>query len=137
MSRNNQYIYRFSSHTVDGTGSMRDELGGKGAGLVEMALLSIPVPPGLTISTSVCRHYLEQGTMPLGLKEELEAALRWLEETHSRKFNDERNPFLVSVRSGAAVSMPGMMDTILNVGLNEKSLEGLAKHNGSMRFALD
>jgi pyruvate,orthophosphate dikinase len=137
MSRDNQYIYRFGSQAVDGNGSMREELGGKGAGLAEMALLSIPVPPGLTLSTMVCRYYLEHGKMPFGLKEELAAALEWLEETHGRRFNDERNPLLVSVRSGAAVSMPGMMDTILNVGLNERNLEGLAKQNGSMRFALD
>jgi pyruvate,orthophosphate dikinase len=137
MSRYGQYIYRFSNHAVDGNGSMRDELGGKGAGLAEMALLSVPVPPGLTISTSVCRHYLEHGRMPMGLKEELASSLRWLEETHGRRFNDEGNPLLVSVRSGAAVSMPGMMDTILNVGLNRKNLEGLADANGSLRFALD
>jgi len=137
MGRNSKYVYRFGSHVVDGNGSMRDELGGKGAGLAEMTLLSIPVPPGLTISTTVCRFYLEHGTMPLGLKEELAAALRWLEGTHGRKFNDEQNPLLVSVRSGAAVSMPGMMDTILNVGLNERNLKGLAKQNGSLRFALD
>jgi pyruvate,orthophosphate dikinase len=137
MSRNNQYIYRFGSHAVDGNGMMRDELGGKGAGLAEMALLSIPVPPGLTLSTAVCRYYLEHGKMPLGLEEELATGLGWLEETHGRKFNDEQSPLLVSVRSGAAVSMPGMMDTILNVGLSERSLKGLAKQNGSLRFALD
>lgn len=122
---------------MDGNGSMRDELGGKGAGLAEMTLLSIPVPPGFTISTTVCRNYLEYGEMPLGLKEELTATLRWLEEAHGRNFNDSQNPLLVSVRSGAAVSMPGMMDTILNIGLNERNLDGLAKQNGSMRFALD
>jgi pyruvate,orthophosphate dikinase len=137
MSRDKQYIYRFSSQVVDGNGSMRDELGGKGAGLAEMAMLSIPVPPGLTISTSVCRHYLEHGKMPLGLEDELATGLQWLEETHGRRFNDEPNPLLVSVRSGAPISMPGMMDTILNVGLNERNLEGLAKQNGSLRFALD
>jgi pyruvate, orthophosphate dikinase len=137
MSRYDQYIYRFSRNVVDGNGSMREELGGKGAGLAEMAFLSIPVPPGLTLSTAVCRYYLEHGKMPLGLKEELATGLVWLEETHGRKFNDEQNPLLVSVRSGAAVSMPGMMDTILNVGLNERNLEGLANQNGSLRFALD
>jgi len=137
MSRNTQYVYRFGSHAVDGNGSMREELGGKGAGLAEMSLLSIPVPPGLTISTSVCRHHLEHGKLPPGLKEELAAALQWLEQAHDRKLDDPRNPLLVSVRSGAAVSMPGMMDTILNVGLNERNLDGLAARNGSMRFALD
>ena len=137
MNRKTKYVYRFGSLAVDGKGSMRAELGGKGAGLAEMALLSIPVPPGLTISTSVCRFYLEHGNLPLGLKEQLEASLLWLEGTHGRRLNDRQNPLLVSVRSGAAVSMPGMMDTILNVGLNERNLDGLAKQNGSMRFALD
>jgi pyruvate,orthophosphate dikinase len=137
MSRNTKNVYRFGSFAVDGKGSMLAELGGKGAGLAEMALLSIPLPPGFTISTSVCRFYLEHGNMPLGLKEELDASLLWLEGTHGRRLDDRQNPLLVSVRSGAAVSMPGMMDTILNVGLNERNLDGLAMHNGSMRFALD
>ena len=137
MNRNGRYVYRFGNQVVDGNGEMRAELGGKGAGLAEMALLSIPVPPGFTISTATCRFYLELGEMPLGLKEELSTALRWLEAAHGRAFNDEQNPLLVSVRSGAAISMPGMMDTILNVGLNERNLDGLAKQNGSMRFALD
>ena len=137
MKRTSKYIYRFGSHDVDGNGSMKAELGGKGAGLAEMALLSIPVPPGFTISTDACRFYLEHGSMPPGLEEELAVALRWLEEAQGRKFNDEQNPLLVSVRSGAAVSMPGMMDTILNVGLTERNLEGLAKQGGSLHFALD
>src|SRR5271170_2367502 len=137
MNRNDRYVYRFGSQVVDGNGEMRAELGGKGAGLAEMALLSIPVPPGFTISTAACRYYLEHGDMPFGLKEQISAALRWLETAHDRKFNDEQNPLLVSVRSGAAISMPGMMDTILNVGLNERNLCGVAKVNGSIRFALD
>ena len=136
MNRNTKYVYRFGSLAVDGKGSMRAELGGKGAGLAEMALLSV-LPPGFTISTSVCRFYLEHDNMPLGLKEQLDASLLWLEGAHGRRFDDRQNPLLVSVRSGAAVSMPGMMDTILNVGLNERNLDGLAKQNGSMRFALD
>lgn len=137
MNRNDRYVYRFGSQVVDGNGEMRAELGGKGAGLAEMALLSVPVPPGFTISTAACRYYLEYSEMPFGLKEELSTALRWLETAHDREFDDEQNPLLVSVRSGAAVSMPGMMDTILNVGLNERNLDGLATRNGSMRFALD
>jgi pyruvate,orthophosphate dikinase len=137
MNRNDGYIYRFSSKVVDGNGEMRAELGGKGAGLAEMATLSIPVPPGFTISTSACRFYLEQGRVPPSLKEEFATSLKWLETTHGRSLNDEKNPLLVSVRSGAEVSMPGMMDTILNVGLNELNLNGLATQNGSMRFALD
>jgi pyruvate, orthophosphate dikinase len=137
MGRISKYIYRFGSDVVEGNGSMRAELGGKGAGLAEMALLSIPIPPGLTISTAVCRSYPEHGIMPPGLKQELESALHWLEGVHGRRLDDKENPLLESVRSGAAVSMPGMMDTILNVGLNERNLNGLAKQNGSLRFALD
>ena len=137
MSGNDNYIYRFSERTVDGNGSMCAELGGKGAGLAEMTLLSIPVPAGFTISTAACRHYLVYGENPAGLDEQLSTALQWLEVEHNRNFDDPLNPLLVSVRSGAAVSMPGMMDTILNVGLNRRIVEGLAKRNGSMRFALD
>lgn len=137
MNRTDRYVYRFGSEVADGNSEMRDELGGKGAGLAEMALLSLPLPPGFTISTPACRFYLERGEMPSGLMEEVATALRWLETVHGRGFNDEKNPLLVSVRSGAAVSMPGMMDTLLNVGMNENNLEGLAHRNGSMRFALD
>jgi pyruvate,orthophosphate dikinase len=135
MSR--KYVYRFSAGVVDGNGEMREELGGKGAGLAEMAMLSVPVPPGVTISTAACRHYLEHGERPAALAGELEAGLAWLETAHGRRFNDARNPLLVSVRSGAAVSMPGMMDTVLNVGLNEQTVTGLAARSGSLRFALD
>src|SRR5579862_5449424 len=108
MESSIKHVYRFSASTVDGNGTMREELGGKGAGLAEMALLSIPVPPGVTISTAVCRYYLQHGALPVGLAEELNSALLWLEEIHGRRFNDKRNPLLVSVRSGAAISMPGM-----------------------------
>jgi pyruvate,orthophosphate dikinase len=135
MSR--KYVYRFGAGVVDGNGEMREELGGKGAGLAEMAMLSVPVPPGVTISTAACRHYLEHGERPAALAGELEAGLAWLETAHGRRFNDARNPLLVSVRSGAAVSMPGMMDTVLNVGLNEQTVTGLAARSGSLRFALD
>ena len=130
-------IYRFGFDTAEGNGSMRAELGGKGAGLAEMARLSIPVPPGFTISTSVCRGFLQNGSTPADLDPELRAALQWLEGAHQRNFDDRHNPLLVSVRSGAAVSMPGMMDTVLNVGLNAHNLEGLAAQGGSLRFALD
>jgi pyruvate,orthophosphate dikinase len=133
----NKNIYRFGRQIVDGDGSMHADLGGKGAGLAEMSRLSIAVPPGFTISTNVCRYYLRHGRLPFGLKEELAAALRWLEGVHGRRLDDTQNPLLVSVRSGAAVSMPGMMDTILNVGLNGNTLEGLAKRHGSQWFALD
>jgi pyruvate, orthophosphate dikinase len=137
MNVTSHYVFRFGSQVVDGNGSMRNELGGKGAGLAEISLLSIPVPPGFTISTSVCRYYLEHGSMPPGLDTELAAALSWLEKEQARTFDEPQNPLLVSVRSGAAVSMPGMMDTILNVGLNERNLAGLARQGGSPRFALD
>jgi pyruvate,orthophosphate dikinase len=137
MSDPARRIYRFGSDVVDGDGSMRDVLGGKGAGLAEMTLLGIPVPPGFTIGTSVCRVYLERGSLPAELLDEMAAALRWLEGDAGKGFGDAGNPLLVSVRSGAPISMPGMMDTILNVGLNDDSVEGLAEKSGSRRFALD
>ncbi len=137
MTRNGRYIYRFGNRAIDGDGSMRSELGGKGAGLAEMTLLGIPVPPGFTISTSVCRYYLEHQFLPPGFDQELAAAVTWLEDSVGRAFGDLANPLLTSVRSGAVVSMPGMMDTILNVGLTRQNLQGLAEQSGSLRFALD
>jgi pyruvate, orthophosphate dikinase len=137
MIGNGKFIYRFGNGATDGDGSMRSELGGKGAGLAEMTLLNIPVPPGFTISTSVCRYYLEHKSLPPGFEQELEAAVTWLEGAVGRAFGDLANPLLVSVRSGAVVSMPGMMDTILNVGLTREHLQGLAAQSGSLRFALD
>jgi pyruvate, orthophosphate dikinase len=134
---NGKYIYRFGNRAIDGDGSMRAELGGKGAGLAEMTLLSIPVPPGFTISTSVCRYYLERKSLPPGFEEEVTAALSWLEGSVGRKFGDLANPLLTSVRSGAVASMPGMMDTILNVGLTQENVGALAVQSGSLRFALD
>src|SRR2546425_10961662 len=98
---------------------MRDILGGKGAGLAEMANLGLPVPPGFTISAKLCIAYLEQGTFPDDLREEVDRQLKQLERASKKRFGDARDPLLVSVRSGAAVSMPGMMETILNLGLNE------------------
>jgi pyruvate,orthophosphate dikinase len=137
MTRNGKYIYRFGNRAMDGDGSMGSELGGKGAGLAEMTLLRIPVPPGFTISTSVCRYYLEHKSLPPGFDEELAAAVTWLEGAVGREFGGLANPLLTSVRSGAAISMPGMMDTILNVGLTRDNLQGLAAQSGSLRFALD
>jgi pyruvate,orthophosphate dikinase len=131
------YIYRFSQTTQDGNGTMKAELGGKGAGLAEMSKLGVPVPPGFTISTAACRYYLEHGIAPPTLKHELREAIQWLEREHGKHFNDPANILLVSVRSGAAVSMPGMMDTILNVGLNERTLWGLARTSHTPRFAFD
>jgi pyruvate,orthophosphate dikinase len=132
-----KYVYRFSLNVQDGDGSMKAELGGKGAALAEMARLGVPLPPGFTISTTACRYYLKHGEAPPSLRQELKDAMQWLEREHQRGFNDPSNPLLVSVRSGAAVSMPGMMDTILNVGLNHATLEGLAMVSGTRRFALD
>jgi hypothetical protein len=119
MSGPKKSVYRFGKDVVDGDGTMQEILGGKGAGLAEMTLLSVPVPPGFTITTDVCRYYLEHGSLPPHLQEEIAEALHWLETAVGRHFNDPVNPLLVSVRSGAPISMPGMMDTILNVGLND------------------
>jgi pyruvate,orthophosphate dikinase len=137
MSSKEKYIYRFGHCIADGDASMRELLGGKGAALAEMTRLTIPVPPGFTIGTNACRHYLKYRAFPSEFSDELIASIRWLEEVVGRKFNDPLNPLLVSVRSGAAISMPGMMDTILNVGLTKASVTGLAKMSGSLRFALD
>jgi pyruvate,orthophosphate dikinase len=132
-----QSIYRFGNGFAEGTGEMVSLLGGKGAGLAEMTKHDIPVPPGFTISTDICRYYLEHGAIPDGLEEDIDAALVWLEEQTGRRFGDPANPLLLSVRSGAPVSMPGMMDTILNIGLNDATVAGLAGKSGSELFAYD
>lgn len=116
---------------------MRDLLGGKGAGLMEMTRLSFPVPPGFTISTDACRHWLNRGTHPTGLSVEIGKAVSWLEDITGRRISCAANPLLVSVRSGAPISMPGMMDTILNVGFNDDIVEAFGVSSGSRRFALD
>src|SRR3989454_705912 len=116
---------------------MRDILGGKGAGLAEMANLGLPVPPGFTISAKLCITYLEQGTFPPALRAEVDRHLKHLERVTKKKFGDPANPLVVSVRSGAAVSMPGMMETILNLGLNDETVEGLIARSGNPRFAYD
>ena len=130
-------IYRFSAETTDGEGTMKALLGGKGAGLAVMARLGIPVPPGFTIPTSVCRQYLKHNRLPEDLKQAVNTSICWLETKQKQRFGGTEQPLLVSVRSGAAVSMPGMMDTILNVGLTEANVEGLAAANDGLRFALD
>ncbi|HEX5235526.1 MAG TPA: pyruvate, phosphate dikinase [Silvibacterium sp.] len=137
MSSFEKRVYRFGDGVADGDGSMPDLLGGKGAGLAEMTLLGVPVPPGFTITTKVCHHWLEHGANPTGLQLEIDTAVEWLESIVGRRLEDSANPLLVSVRSGAPISMPGMMDTILNVGLNDACVEGLAEKSGSRRFALD
>ncbi len=134
-----QYIYNFSGGTADGDASMKNLLGGKGANLAEMANIGLPVPPGFTISTEVCTHYYDnQQTYPAGLFEKnIPEALQKIEEQLGKKFGDADSPLLLSVRSGSRASMPGMMDTILNLGLNDRSVEGLAKKSGNSRFAWD
>jgi pyruvate,orthophosphate dikinase len=131
-------VYFFAQGQAEGSALMKDLLGGKGANLAEMTAIGIPVPPGFTISTRACNLYFEQGrTLPSGLDGEVAEALARLESLQSKRFGDDDDPLLVSVRSGAKFSMPGMMDTILNLGLNDRSVEGLARVSGDRRFALD
>jgi pyruvate,orthophosphate dikinase len=133
-----KYVYFFGAGKAEGTGKMKDILGGKGAGLAEMTNIGLPVPAGFTISAEVCDYYYKNNrTYPEGLMEEVEANLKRLEEVTGKKFGDPSNPLLVSVRSGAAVSMPGMMDTILNLGINDEVVDGLAKLTNNPRFAYD
>jgi pyruvate,orthophosphate dikinase len=132
------HVYSFGEGRADGDGSMRDLLGGKGAGLAEMTNAGVPVPPGYTITTAVCRAYYTQGRkLPVGFDEQHRRALAQLERRMGRKLGDPSDPLLVSVRSGARYSMPGMMDTILNLGLNDRSVRGLAERTGNPRFAWD
>ncbi len=134
----NKYVYFFGGSSADGNGKMKSELGGKGANLAEMCLIGIPVPPGFTITTEVCSAYYEQGKkIPEGAIPEIDAALAKTEALAGKKFGDPADPLLVSVRSGAALSMPGMMNTILNLGLTDASVEGLTKKTGNARFAYD
>ena len=130
-------VYFFGNGTAEGTREMRDVLGGKGANLAEMTNLGVPVPPGFTIACSVCIDYLRNGTYAPSLRDDVAANIRRLEETTGRGLGDTVNPLLVSVRSGAPVSMPGMMETILNLGLNDRTVVALARHSGSARFAYD
>ncbi|HMK97862.1 MAG TPA: PEP/pyruvate-binding domain-containing protein, partial [Acidimicrobiales bacterium] len=126
-------VYDFA----EGSREMLDLLGGKGANLAEMTNLGLPVPPGFTITTEACRHFLENGAVPAGLDEEVSEHLSRLERDMAKKLGDPDNPLLVSVRSGAKFSMPGMMDTVLNIGLNDESVFGLTKQSGDERFAWD
>jgi len=130
-------VYFFGPGRADGSAAMRDILGGKGAGLAEMANLGLPVPPGFTISAKLCLTYLEQGIFPDQLHDEVQRHLKQLEQATKKKFGDPKNPLLVSVRSGAAVSMPGMMETILNLGLNDETVQGLIAGSNNPRFAYD
>src|SRR3972149_1843901 len=117
MSR--KRIYRFESGKAEGRAAWRELLGGKGANLAEMAGMGVPVPPGFTITTEVCADYMREGRVPEGLMDDVREAMRWLEGVSGKRFGSEENPLLVSVRSGARSSMPGMMDTILDLGLND------------------
>ena len=133
-----KFVYLFAAGRTDGTADMKDLLGGKGANLAEMASLGLPVPPGFTITTEVCTAYYANGRkLPDGLKAEVEAALAEIGKAVGASFGDVKSPLLVSVRSGARASMPGMMDTILNLGLNDETVKGLAAKSGSERFAYD
>ena len=133
-----KWVYVFAAGYVDGRASMTELLGGKGANLAEMASLGLPVPPGFTITTAVCDAYYANGrTLPQGLEPQIEKALKLVGESVGAALGDIERPLLVSVRSGARASMPGMMDTILNLGLNDKTVEGLAKRSKDRRFAYD
>src|SRR5262245_1995358 len=133
-----KYVYFFGGKSADGSGKQKELLGGKGANLAEMCLIGLPVPAGFTITTEVCTFYYDNHkAYPAELKSQVEAAMRKCAEVMGAKFGDPKNPLLVSCRSGARVSMPGMMDTVLNIGLNERTLEGLIAATGNERFAWD
>jgi pyruvate,orthophosphate dikinase len=132
-----QYAYSFGGGKADGNGKMKDVLGGKGAGLSEMTNAGLPVPPGFTIQTEACREYMRIGAVSKEVDHQMDEALAKLEALQRQKLGTGENPLLVSVRSGAKFSMPGMMDTILNLGLNDKSAEALAKRSNNPRFAAD
>ena len=133
-----RWVYAFGAGKADGDASMKNLLGGKGANLAEMSSLGLPVPPGFTVTTEACTHFYQNGqSYPPGLKDDVGAALAEVERQTGKRFGDPANPLLVSVRSGARASMPGMMDTVLNLGLNDETVEGLADLSGDRRFAFD
>ena len=138
MSDQPKYVYSFGGGKAEGGAEMKTLLGGKGANLAEMSAIGIPVPPGFTITTEVCADYYELGKkLPDAVIPQVEAALKGMEAGVGKRFGDAADPLLVSVRSGAAMSMPGMMNTILNLGLTDASVEALAKKTGNPRFAYD
>src|ERR1051325_6987945 len=132
-----KYVYFFGGGKAEGNGKMKDDLGGKGAGLAEMTNAGLPVPPGFTIQTEACREWMRQHRVSGEVDRQMREALARLEDLQSQKLGARSNPLLVSVRSGAKFSMPGMMDTILNLGLNDQSVEALAKRSNNPRFAFD
>ena len=138
MPKNYHLTYSFGAGKAQGHAEMRELLGGKGAGLHEMTRIGVPVPPGFTIPTEVCSYfYAHQHRYPNGLETGVAGALKEVEKILGRRFGDPANPLLVSVRSGARESMPGMMDTVLNLGLNDRTVEGLAARSKNPRFAYD
>src|SRR5438874_8585019 len=137
-ARATKYVYLFGNKKADGDGSMRGLLGGKGANLAEMTRIGLPVPPGFTISTEVCTYYYaNKRTYPKQLQAQIQTGIANMEKLLSKKFGDMNKPLLVAVRSGARDSMPGMMDTILNLGLNDETVQALAKFSNNERFAWD
>jgi len=135
---NGKFVYTFGSGIAEGNRGMKELLGGKGANLAEMSSIGLPVPAGFTISTVACNHYSENGKKwPQGLTEQIKKGITAIENEMGAKLGDGHHPLLISVRSGAAVSMPGMMDTVLNLGLNDETVKALAKHTGNERFAYD
>ena len=131
-----KWVYGFGGGSADGRADMKNLLGGKGANLAEMSSIGLPVPPGFTVTTEVCTHYYANGRKyPDELTAQVESALQKVEAEVGMAFGDAENPLLVSVRSGARASMPGMMDTVLNLGLNDTTVEGLIKRSGDRRFA--
>jgi hypothetical protein len=137
-SKSGQHVYFFGSGKADGNRHMKDTLGGKGSGLAEMTNAGLPVPPGFTISTGVCTlYYKEKGKISAAIDREIAGNLKKLEKAAGATLGSHENPLLVSVRSGAKFSMPGMMDTILNLGLNDKAVEGLKSRTQNGRFAYD
>src|SRR5689334_9960538 len=137
-SKATKYVYIFGNKKADGDGSMRALLGGKGANLAEMTRIGLPVPPGFTITTEVCTYYYDnKRTYPKELQKQVEAGVANMEKILGKKFGDLKRPLLVAVRSGARDSMPGMMDTILNLGLNDQTVLALVKASGNERFAWD
>ncbi len=132
-----KYVYFFGDGATEGTGKMKDLLGGKGAGLAEMTNIGIPVPPGFTITTEASVYFYRNGEFPPSLEEEVELHLGRVEQSLDRRFGDVDKPLSLSVRSGSRVSMPGMMDTVLNIGLNDKTVAGLARQMGDPRPAYD
>src|ERR1700757_2862310 len=132
-----KYVYSFGGGKADGNGKMKDVLGGKGAGLAEMTNAGLPVPPGFTIQTEACREFMRNGKVSAEVDRQMDEALKHLEQLQGQKLGGADNPLLVSVRSGAKFSMPGMMDTILNLGLNDETVAAHERRSGNPRFAQD